>query len=451
MYPPANRSSGGGSSMELAGDYRYVIDESTGALELWKGEEKIGIQSPDGSWFRTAVSTGVGSLHLGGGESSDPAHSVSSSGQNVVFKSEAYSETPGAAMVWFPPWQGLRQDMGGTPVTPTYMQFGDLMSSYEPNGSAHGSNIVSYDLVNTNPQSVVVSRMQCAAGETYSGKVKIIIMSSPKSVELHASSQTVNITAGSLFWLELLTPFFARQGDSIRTIIRKENGQPLKVRGGLINTAHPWRRFIARSFTAIMVGNIHYGDVKDYYGTNDHNGWVFLNGRAVSTLTATQQAVCTQIGIAGNLPNTIDRVTMGAGGSYPRGTAGGGVKISKAMLPNITVTGRTDSGDAHKHGPGNLATGPESGHRHTASQLYSWSTRRLDGGDDATGPYNFPNFTTQNTSESTGHTHNSMTGDTANESTHRHYFTSDSINGNVTQADFVPMYTAFGKFIYLGL
>jgi hypothetical protein len=90
----------------------------------------------------------------------------------------------------------LRQDIGGTPAAPTFLQFGDLWSAYEPNGSAHGSNIVNYDFVTTIPQSVVVSRLQCVAGETYSGKVTNIIMSNPKGVELHSTSATVNITAG---------------------------------------------------------------------------------------------------------------------------------------------------------------------------------------------------------------------------------------------------------------
>lgn len=206
-----------------------------------------------------------------------------------------------------------------------------------------------------------------------------------------------------------------------------------------------------RAFADIMIGNVYFGDVKEAYRTTDHDGWIFLNGRQVSTLTASQQAICASLGIAGSLPNTIDRVSMGAGGQYPRGTSGGGVKISKAMLPNITITGRTDAGDAHKHGPGNLATGPETGHFHREGDAVSTNTVRLDGGDDSTGNYSWSIMGENWTGESSGHTHQSMTGETATESSHRHYFTSDSINGNVSQADFVPMYTAFGKFIYLGL
>ncbi len=441
------RGKAGAKSAAVAGDYRYVTNKDTGALELWKKNQKIGVQSPDGSWFRTSVSTGVGSLHLGGGESTAPAHSVSSAGQNVVFKNEAHSATDGASMVWFPPWQGLRRDIAGAqePAVPTYLQFGDYWASYDPNGSGHATNIVGYDFTNTVPTSVVVSRMQIMAGETYSGKLTHSIMSSPKGVELHSTSQTVNITAGNLFWLEYPSLYFARQGDSLRETIRKEDGQLLKVRGGLVNTAHPFRRLIARSFTDVMVGNVHYGDIKEHYSTIDHDGWIFLNGRQVSTLRASQQAICASLGISGSLPNSIDRVSMGAGGQYPRGTSGGGVKISKAMLPNITITGRTDAGDAHRHGSGTITTAPNTGnHDHLYDKM---GVRGASGNDFNVGSGSHYQTTTSGPGS---HSH-TLTGDTADESTHKHYFTSDSINGNVAQADFVPMYTAFGKFIYLGL
>jgi hypothetical protein len=439
-------NSAGGESGSLVGTYQYKINQGNGALELWKGTEKIAEQNSDGSWFKTAVSTGVGSLHLGGGESSDPAHSVSSSGQNVVFKNESHNATPGAAMIWFPAWQGLRRDLGGTPAIPTFLQFGNFMSAYEPNGSAHGSNIVGYDFITTIPLSIVASSLQVVAGETYSGKVTNIILSDPKGVELHSTSATVNVTAGQLFTLEYPSLFFARNGDSLRFILKKENGQVMQVRGGLINTALPYRRIASRSFSDVPVGDRYIGDIKDFYGVNDHGGWIYMDGRPVSSLTQGQRDACATLNIITNIPDARDRFVIGNGGSYNSGNKAGSTTIARSALPNVTLTGTTDGGTAHKHSAGGLTTQAGTGnHEHTYQQM---GTRNASGTDFVVG--NGSNNNSASTTGTGAHTH-TVVGDTATESSHTHTFTTTSMNGNVTQTAHLPPLIAFGKFIYLGL
>ncbi len=49
-----------------------------------------------------------------------------------------------------------------------------------------------------------------------------------------------------------------------------------------------------------------YGETKTDYKTTDHNGWVQLDGRAISTLTTSQQAQATSLGFGTNLPNLVD-------------------------------------------------------------------------------------------------------------------------------------------------
>lgn len=63
---PFNPMGGGGAGSSLPSPYSFSVDETSGALVLNKDGEPIAIQNEDGSWFKTAVSTGVGSLHLGG-------------------------------------------------------------------------------------------------------------------------------------------------------------------------------------------------------------------------------------------------------------------------------------------------------------------------------------------------------------------------------------------------
>jgi hypothetical protein len=446
-------NSAGGEAGSLVGTYQYKINQTNGALELWKGEEKIAEQNSDGSWFKTAVSTGVGSLHLGGGDSSDPAHSVSSSGQNVVFKNESFNAAADEAVIWFPPWQGLKKGLGlADPIAPTYLQFGDYWAAYEPNGQPHPSNIVDYDFVTTIPQSIVASRLRVIAGETYSGKVTNIIMSNPKGVELHSTSANITATAGQMFWLDYPSLYFARSGDQLRLIIRKADGTPLKVRGGLTNTALPWRQLNARTFTDIKVGNVHIGDIKEFYGTNDHNGWVLMNGRSLGTLTINQQAACASIGITGTLPDARDRFSVGAGNKYGRGANGGDLKIARSALPNVGITGTTQNGSAHNHGAGSLTAGASgSQHQHSIPNVGQASgTFRYDGTGSSGNSAPWAVNTNLSTGNDGTHSH-TVTGTTADGSAHTHPFTTDSMNGNVTQTDHLPPYIAFGKFIYLGL
>lgn len=96
------------------------------------------------------------------------------------------------------------------------------------------------------------------------------------------------------------------------------------------------------------------GDVKYGFQTGDHNGWVLLNGRAKTTLTATQQAAATALSIGDNLPNMADRTIVGVSGTkelnVPGGNTNASVTIAQNQLPNVTLT--TSSGGAHVHQAG---------------------------------------------------------------------------------------------------
>jgi hypothetical protein len=95
----------------------------------------------------------------------------------------------------------------------------------------------------------------------------------------------------------------------------------------------------------------YFGDVKTSYQANDHAGWVRLNGRAKTTLAATQQARATALGIGANLPSDEGRALAGISSGQTAGqTSGGGstINIATNNLPNVTLT--TSSAGAHTHG-----------------------------------------------------------------------------------------------------
>ncbi len=561
--------------------YRFAMNSTTGKLELYKEDTLIAVQDDDGSWFKTAVSTGVGSLHLGGGVSSTPSHSVSAAGQNVVFKSEAFNSDPNKAIVWFPAgWQGITADLTGL-NPPTFLSFGSIDNAFAPNGAVQSAG-VAFDFDTTIAANICVASITCVAHEAYSGVIKNIIRATATGSETHESSATINVTAGQSFTVTYPACYFARQNDSLNLQMIKSDGQPLMVRGGTTNAAQPWRALRVRPFTDVSIapldgwaanrmmrtnasgvmtastilqpsraivsdangiltqsevtstevsvidgstardnsviiadtdgfvfndngqmmqlaasrvldymqrkfkGNIaQNGDIKEAYRTDDHDGWILMNGRFVSSLTTTQQQVCTLLGISSQIPTSMDRYVVGAGLSHSVGALVGSVKIARSALPNVTLGFNVNSGNAsqghthsidppatttsggtaHSHGAGNLNTVPGTGnHEHKYDRM---GVRGASGSDFNVG--NGSNSETQTTGTG-AHTH-TIQGSTSDESTHTHSvniaaFTSagesqshthnvtgntDSMNGNVQQTDYLPSSIAFGRFIYLGL
>ena len=103
------------------------------------------------------------------------------------------------------------------------------------------------------------------------------------------------------------------------------------------------------------------GDVKSGFQTADHDGWVLLDGRAVSTLTVTQQAEAAILGFTANLPNG-EKCGLRQDSAAALGIVGGSADITLANLPvhNLSITGvSASSSGAHTH-----TTDSQGGHRH---------------------------------------------------------------------------------------
>jgi hypothetical protein len=93
-----------------------------------------------------------------------------------------------------------------------------------------------------------------------------------------------------------------------------------------------------------------YGDVKTGFQASDHNGWIKLNGRAKSTLTTTQQAQATALGIGTNLPNATNAFLVQNGTTLGSVSGSNTKTISQANLPNINFpTATTSTNGDHSH------------------------------------------------------------------------------------------------------
>ena len=88
-----------------------------------------------------------------------------------------------------------------------------------------------------------------------------------------------------------------------------------------------------------MQSSANYGDIKQGIQSADHHGWVKLDGRLKSSLTATQQSSATALGIGTNLPDAGNCFPVQNGSTLGSVSGSNTVTINKNQLPNVTYTG----------------------------------------------------------------------------------------------------------------
>jgi len=91
------------------------------------------------------------------------------------------------------------------------------------------------------------------------------------------------------------------------------------------------------------------GDVKSGFQTADHSGWIKLDGRAINTLTASQQAVASSLGFTTNLPDATTAYLVQDNGTMGNVSGSNSRTIAQSNLPNVNFTGTTSSDGAHTH------------------------------------------------------------------------------------------------------
>ena len=189
-------------------------------------------------------------------------------------------------------------------------------------------------------------------------------------------------------------------------------------------TGVTWKKISGNSPMSV----INYGDVKTGFQAADHNGWIKLNGRAKSTLSATQQTQATSLGIGTNLPNA-DNAFLVQNGRALGDVFGANTKtIAQANLPNVTLGGTTTSDGSHTH----------------TINVNSNTVTFVSGGTVAAMAEGNTNWTAGNAQ------YNASVISTAGN--HTHSLTTSSMNGNVTQTtlDITPKSLSINTFIYLG-
>lgn len=92
---------------------------------------------------------------------------------------------------------------------------------------------------------------------------------------------------------------------------------------------------------------ISYGDTKQGFQASDHNGWLKLDDRLVSSLTPSQQARAITLGFTSNIPNATGNVLMQNGSTLGSVCGTNNKTISRQNLPNVNIT--TSTNGEHNH------------------------------------------------------------------------------------------------------
>jgi len=194
------------------------------------------------------------------------------------------------------------------------------------------------------------------------------------------------------------------------------------------------------------------GDIKSGIQTTDHNGWIKLDGRAKSSLSASQQARATAIGIGANLPDASNTYLSQNGGAMGTVSGSNTVVLSQANLPNVNFTGTSGNNGNHSHNvdPPGVYTNDSGNHYH--DMWFNNDDYNGSGGGNQSLEDDGGGWQLRNTNWSGTHNHfvdipNFTSGSVGD---HNHSV-SVSSGGSATPITTAPRTLSVTMFIYLGL
>ena len=250
--------------------------------------------------------------------------------------------------------------------------------------------------------------------------------------------------------------------------------------------------FYNGSFWVNYATQAKFGDVKSGIHTQDHEGWVLLDGRAINTLTPSQQAVVAALGWVGNIPNASNAYLVQNGATLGAVSGSNTVTLTQGNLPNVNFTGNTSNAGTHSHttDPAAFNSANAGSHNHTTdpasvntstngwhdhgftdyyyaeNQGFSWGWAGNNGNFDwDNAGYSYYHYTDGNgnhthtvdipsTASSTAPDHNhsidvpSTTSSTAPDHSHT---VSVASGGSATPVNIAPQSLTVNMFIYIGL
>jgi hypothetical protein len=211
------------------------------------------------------------------------------------------------------------------------------------------------------------------------------------------------------------------------------------------NTKSPW---FYNGTSWINTAGANYGDIKSGIQSGDHNGWIKLDGRLKSTLTASQQTIAISLSIGTNLPNATNSYLSQNGGTLGAVSAGNNtVNLTAANLPShnhsFTGTGAWTHSNTHSHTYNDAYFAENRSESDKVGNNSRFGTSANTDNDNS-----FIWRTNDNTNSV------SMSNINTSSSTHDHYFQPSGTIGNTgdgTAINIAPKTLTVNMFIYLGL
>jgi len=188
----------------------------------------------------------------------------------------------------------------------------------------------------------------------------------------------------------------------------------------------PTTKKIAKTTYPVVIG-----DVKQGFQTADHNGWIKLDGRAITTLTTTQQTAATALGFATNLPDATDAFLVQNANVLGNVSSSNSKTIAQTNLPNVNFTGTSGTAGAHTH---ELFLGVKQPTPNQGRWAFKWSDVGTTGG--------LSTF-----SQLAGGLQSFMQIQSGGDHTHS---LSVSSGGSGTALDITPQSLSVNTFVYLG-
>ena len=105
-----------------------------------------------------------------------------------------------------------------------------------------------------------------------------------------------------------------------------------------------------RGMLELPNSGLHIGDIKQSFLTEDHDGWVLLDGRDTTALTTSQQVNAELLSLGSVLPDATGK-TLKMKSTGVVGDTGGinETILTQTNLPPVVYTGTTSTNGAHTH------------------------------------------------------------------------------------------------------
>lgn len=218
-----------------------------------------------------------------------------------------------------------------------------------------------------------------------------------------------------------------------------------------------------RVYYKMVAGNLpinqyNVGDIKTGLQTVDHNGWIKLDGRLKSTLTASQQTQANLLGIGTNLPDANNAVLMQTGSTLGSVAGENSKIIAQNNLPNVSFTGTAATAGDHFHSidPPNTETAINGYHSHSIGRRSNSDSGAYDTNDgrrweNSASTTDRAYYGTFETAGAGNHSHSVDIAafNSASSGSHSHTVTVSS-GGSGVAFDITPRRLSVNTFVYLG-